>query len=271
MAMSAEHRSKFEALHRQWWPLHMSEKFSSGTRNPKQTNKQTKYNVPNFTSLFTAVYLAITFALYWVSISLFIAVYLAFTLTMYMYLNPSLYLEPCTSPYCIYIVFNFHLSVYSRVPGYYMYNVSLFTAVYLAITCTMSLCLQPCTWLLHVQCLSVYSRVPGYYMYNVSLFTAVYLAITCTMSLCLQPCTWLSRCVSVSFRVSCPFSSCPSVSKTPQNHFRNGEKKSLPTVSFLYPAWKSAAIVCYRTEIGPLVTMWQLAVKKTLTIVVTSV
>ena len=31
MAMSAEHRSKFVALHRQWWRLHMSEKFSSGT------------------------------------------------------------------------------------------------------------------------------------------------------------------------------------------------------------------------------------------------
>ena len=39
MAMSAEHRSKFAALHWQWWHLHMSEKFSSGTKNPKQTNK----------------------------------------------------------------------------------------------------------------------------------------------------------------------------------------------------------------------------------------
>ena len=42
MAMSAEYRSKF-ALHRQWWRLHLSEKFLSGTKNPKQTNKQTKY------------------------------------------------------------------------------------------------------------------------------------------------------------------------------------------------------------------------------------
>ena len=39
MAMSAEHRSKFAALHRQWWHLHMSEKFSSGTENSKQANK----------------------------------------------------------------------------------------------------------------------------------------------------------------------------------------------------------------------------------------
>ena len=41
MAMSAEHRSKFVALHRQWWRLHMSEKFLSGPKNTKQTNKQT--------------------------------------------------------------------------------------------------------------------------------------------------------------------------------------------------------------------------------------
>ena len=41
MAMSAEHRSKFAALYRQWWRLHMSETFSSGTINSKQTNKQT--------------------------------------------------------------------------------------------------------------------------------------------------------------------------------------------------------------------------------------
>ena len=40
MAMSAEHRSKLAAVHRQWWRLHMSEKFSSGMKNPKQTNKQ---------------------------------------------------------------------------------------------------------------------------------------------------------------------------------------------------------------------------------------
>ena len=32
----AEHRSKFAAFHRYWWRLVMSEKFSSGTKNPKQ-------------------------------------------------------------------------------------------------------------------------------------------------------------------------------------------------------------------------------------------
>ena len=41
MAMSAEHRSKFAALHRQWWRLRMKEKFSSGTLNFTETNKQT--------------------------------------------------------------------------------------------------------------------------------------------------------------------------------------------------------------------------------------
>ena len=42
MAMSAEHRSKIAALHRQWGRLQMSEfeKFSSGTKNSKQTNNQ---------------------------------------------------------------------------------------------------------------------------------------------------------------------------------------------------------------------------------------
>ena len=42
--MSAEHRSKFAAFHRQWGRLQMREKFSSGAKNPKQTNKQT--NIP---------------------------------------------------------------------------------------------------------------------------------------------------------------------------------------------------------------------------------
>ena len=43
MAVSAEYtiRSKFEILHRLWWRLHVSEKFSIGTIYPKQTNKQT--------------------------------------------------------------------------------------------------------------------------------------------------------------------------------------------------------------------------------------
>ena len=44
MAMSAEHtgRSKFAALRWQWWPLDMSEKFSSGTKKT-QTNEYTIY------------------------------------------------------------------------------------------------------------------------------------------------------------------------------------------------------------------------------------
>ena len=43
MAMSAMHRSKFAALHLQWWHLHMSEKFSSGTKEtPKNQTKQKK-------------------------------------------------------------------------------------------------------------------------------------------------------------------------------------------------------------------------------------
>ena len=37
MAINAERRSKFAALHRQWWRLQISEKFSSGTKNSKQT------------------------------------------------------------------------------------------------------------------------------------------------------------------------------------------------------------------------------------------
>ena len=41
MAMCAEHRSEFAALRRQWWRLYMNEKFSSGTINSIQTNKQT--------------------------------------------------------------------------------------------------------------------------------------------------------------------------------------------------------------------------------------
>ena len=39
MAMSADKRSKFAAPHRQWWRLHMSEKFSIGTKTPQKTNR----------------------------------------------------------------------------------------------------------------------------------------------------------------------------------------------------------------------------------------
>ena len=35
---------KITALHRYWWRLHMSEKFSSGSKNPKQTDKQVMFD-----------------------------------------------------------------------------------------------------------------------------------------------------------------------------------------------------------------------------------
>ena len=44
MTMSVEHRLKFAALRRQWWRLHMSEKFSSWTNTHKQTNRYEKKN-----------------------------------------------------------------------------------------------------------------------------------------------------------------------------------------------------------------------------------
>ena len=46
MGISAEHRSKFAAHHRQWWRLQMSKKFSSGTKNSKQIS------VPIFQKLY---------------------------------------------------------------------------------------------------------------------------------------------------------------------------------------------------------------------------
>ena len=49
MVMSAEHRSTFAALHRQWRRPYISEKFSSGTKNPKQINELTylSFNIRN--------------------------------------------------------------------------------------------------------------------------------------------------------------------------------------------------------------------------------
>ena len=44
MAIGADHRSEFAALHQSWWRLHMSEQFLSRTKNPNnQTNKQKIY------------------------------------------------------------------------------------------------------------------------------------------------------------------------------------------------------------------------------------
>ena len=36
MAISAEHRSKFAALHQQWWRLQRNEKLSNGTKKPNK-------------------------------------------------------------------------------------------------------------------------------------------------------------------------------------------------------------------------------------------
>ena len=47
MAISAKHRSKFAALHRQWCRLDMSEKFSTGTKNPKQTKTDPEVLINN--------------------------------------------------------------------------------------------------------------------------------------------------------------------------------------------------------------------------------
>ena len=45
MAMSAEQNSKFAALRWQWWPLHMSEILSSGTKKHKQTKEISPYKM----------------------------------------------------------------------------------------------------------------------------------------------------------------------------------------------------------------------------------
>ena len=45
MAMSAELRSKFAVLYRKWWRLHMSETFSSETKTPNHTIKQTNQDL----------------------------------------------------------------------------------------------------------------------------------------------------------------------------------------------------------------------------------
>ena len=47
MAMSADKRSKFAAPHRQWWRLHMSEKFSIGTKTPQKTNRNIQAWISN--------------------------------------------------------------------------------------------------------------------------------------------------------------------------------------------------------------------------------
>ena len=70
MAISAEHRSKFAALHRQWWHLHMSEKFSSGTIKPKKPNKQTK-TLPPLISFWKKLFLSFRCFIYEIKIKHF--------------------------------------------------------------------------------------------------------------------------------------------------------------------------------------------------------
>ena len=44
MALSAKHKSKFAALQRQWWFLHISEKFSSDTKKTLNFSKDSSIN-----------------------------------------------------------------------------------------------------------------------------------------------------------------------------------------------------------------------------------
>ena len=53
MTMSAENRSKFAALHRQWWSLQICEIFSGATKKTTTTNKQ----MNNFKWIFFTVLL----------------------------------------------------------------------------------------------------------------------------------------------------------------------------------------------------------------------
>ena len=53
--MSFDNRSKFAALHRLWWRLHMNEKFSCGTKHPKQINKNN--DVHNVTAVLRNLFL----------------------------------------------------------------------------------------------------------------------------------------------------------------------------------------------------------------------
>ena len=53
MAISAKYMSKLAALRRQWWRLHMSENFSSGTRNSKQANRIKNCALNNIPVLFS--------------------------------------------------------------------------------------------------------------------------------------------------------------------------------------------------------------------------
>ena len=53
MTMIAEYGQRFAALRRYWWHLQMSEKFSNGTKKPKQTKQiqETAREVPSVLAL----------------------------------------------------------------------------------------------------------------------------------------------------------------------------------------------------------------------------
>ena len=58
IVICAGHRSKFEVLRRWWWRLQMSEKFSNGTLNHKQT-KKSRYTYNQLRFAPTCIYIII--------------------------------------------------------------------------------------------------------------------------------------------------------------------------------------------------------------------
>ena len=122
MAISAEHRSKFATLHRQWWRLQMSEKFSSGMKNSKQTNQHRIGEVPNaYTQLFEEIIMLSTWScpcslpsrhclLIWASASAdMIIVHVTwYCQTMSPSINDCLNIAPCI----VYYILNDQLSFY---------------------------------------------------------------------------------------------------------------------------------------------------------------
>ena len=103
IAMSAEHRSKFAALRRQWWRLLMSEKFSSGTKNPTQTNKLNLYHRMDFKSFELGMISSIRLPSFpcilflgWMN---FLFLQILFVLSCFLLCNP-------LKPFCVLILMN---------------------------------------------------------------------------------------------------------------------------------------------------------------------
>ena len=126
MAMSAEHRSKFAALHRQWWRLHMSEKFSSGTINSKQTNNHYVISVrlPDEATIFTAEAYSIWAFLNFKRYTYYNLFRLSFLFTIYT-------LYDIDHPYIIYILCNcLHASRQGKIGISFGFQATLeFTAI----------------------------------------------------------------------------------------------------------------------------------------------